>query len=198
MASDASDWRREPGRGKYARHERERRFLVRSEPPTLHASRRIEDRYLDGTRLRLRHVRAREQSVYKLTQKVRIDELDPAAVFVTNIYLSADEYLRLSTLAGSTVAKTRSVCPTDTHRFVVDAFHGRLEGLRLAEVEVHDLSERLAVPDWVGPEVTHDNRFSGGYLAAASEDEVKALLRLERTHLEAEQEPRPPARRARA
>ena len=72
-------WQREPGLGSYARAERERRFLVRCDPPVLHDSRTVEDRYLDGTRLRLRHVSAGGRSVWKLTQKVRVDETDPAS-----------------------------------------------------------------------------------------------------------------------
>ena len=44
--------------GKYARVERERRFLLAGPPRTsaVTASRRITDRYLPGTRLRLRRV----------------------------------------------------------------------------------------------------------------------------------------------
>ena len=50
---------------KYARLERERRFLLADEPPPAEATRLIEDRYLHGTRLRLRSV-AGETSVLKL------------------------------------------------------------------------------------------------------------------------------------
>jgi hypothetical protein len=45
---------------KYARIERERRFLVRAMPPDLDLDlgfREIRDRYIDGTNLRLRQVR---------------------------------------------------------------------------------------------------------------------------------------------
>ena len=44
--------------GKYARVERERRFLLAGPPPAsaVTVSRRITDRYLPGTRLRLRRV----------------------------------------------------------------------------------------------------------------------------------------------
>ena len=69
---------RRPGAGSYARPERERRFLVRADPPGRTGERRIEDRYVTGTTLRLRHVRVGQESVYKLTQKVRVDRADPA------------------------------------------------------------------------------------------------------------------------
>src|SRR5207244_3418112 len=60
--------------GKYARVELERRFLLAGVPPTpaVTASRRITDRYLPGTRLRLRRVDHLDSGAcqLKLTQKV--------------------------------------------------------------------------------------------------------------------------------
>jgi CYTH domain-containing protein len=166
-------WAREPGRGSYARPERERRFLVRADPPALRDTRTIEDRYLNGTRLRLRHVHADGRSVWKLTQKVRVDEDDPADVRLTNTYLLAQEHARLSVLPGRTLVKSRSSCGGG---FVFDAFRGVLDGLRLAEVEVEDLSAALLLPDWLGPEVTHDDRFSGGRLASLDPSAAVELL----------------------
>ena len=136
----------------------------------------IEDRYLDGTSLRLRHVRVGEESVYKLTQKVRVH--GPAAVSVTNMYLMAEEHSRLSALPAAVLTKTRSVCPVASQLFVVDEFSGHLTGLRLAEVEVQHLDETVALPDWLGPEVSHDERFSGGALAVADAGRVADLLAL--------------------
>jgi len=59
--------------GKYARVERERRFLLAGSPSAsaVTARRRITDRYLPGTRLRLRRVENLDSGAreYKLTQK---------------------------------------------------------------------------------------------------------------------------------
>lgn len=176
VLSDPSDWKREPGKGKYARPERERRFLVQDEVPAGEGLRLIEDRYLDGLRLRLRRVTRDGQSVYKLTQKVRPAESDPSEVLITNMYLSEREHARVSTLPGSVVVKMRAVVTTSTHDFVVDEFQGPLHGLRLAEVEVADLDERLDLPTWLGHEVTYDNRFSGGHLASLDEQQLQQLL----------------------
>lgn len=165
MSSDPTVWLREPGRGKYARPERERRFLTRGAVPPGDADRLIEDRYLIGMRLRLRRVTREGQSVHKLTQKVRTVEHDPAEVLTTNIYLSEAEYAHLMALPGLTVVKRRSVVETTSHHFVVDDFQGALDGLRLAEVEVQDLAEPLDLPEWLGAEVSDDDRFSGGSLA---------------------------------
>jgi CYTH domain-containing protein len=175
MDDDPSNWRRSPGQGKYARDEIERRFLVSGEVDTLDDGRLIEDRYLDGLRLRLRRVTKDGESIFKLTQKVRADEVNPASVSVTNVYLSVDEYERLSALPGCALVKTRRVSAGEPPAFVVDEFHGRLEGLRLAEVEVDSLSSPLKIPEWVGLEITSDDRFSGGRLACADAQEVCEL-----------------------
>ena len=60
--------------GNYARVERERRFLLAGPPPAsaVTASRRITDRYLPGTRLRVRRAEWLDggECEFKLTQKV--------------------------------------------------------------------------------------------------------------------------------
>ena len=169
-------WGRTPGVGRYAHPERERRFLLRAEPTGIASTAEISDVYLDGLRLRLREVRSGGTVAFKLTQKVRPDPASPAEVLITNVYLSADEHRVLRALPGAALRKTRSLCRYDGAVFAVDVFHGPLTGLRLAEVEVADLSAPLALPPWLGAEVTADDRFSGGALARASAADVAALL----------------------
>lgn len=181
MTTDVHDWFREPGRGKYARPERERRFLVRDAVPGGEAARLIEDRYLEGTSLRLRRVTDDQLVVHKLTQKVRPRQDDPSEVLVTNMYLTEDEFLRLSGLPGRALVKTRVVVRTASHPFAVDEFAGPLEGLRLAEVEVDDLADPVDLPLWLGEDVTGDDRFSGGQLAFTGPAQLRALLSLKRS-----------------
>ncbi|GIG19771.1 hypothetical protein Cch01nite_04950 [Cellulomonas chitinilytica] len=96
----------------YARTERERRFLCAAPPPTADVVRRrlIVDRYLDGTRLRLRRVEELDASgppVHKLTQKL------PGVPWgeLTTIYVSEHEFALLSELPAATLVKERSVVP---------------------------------------------------------------------------------------
>ena len=158
-------WQRQPGQGKYARAERERRFRLAAEPPPGGQQRLIEDRYVDGTTLRLRRVTVDGEQVHKLTQKVRLGDNDPAEVATTNTYLTPQEYDRLLALPAAVLVKTRRLLPVGPVTFVVDEFHGRLAGLWLAEIEVVDLQAPLALPAWLGREVTHEEAFSGGSLA---------------------------------
>lgn len=170
------EWRRTPGAGRYARPERERRFLVRELPQTLDVPWEIEDRYIDGTTLRLRRLIADGETVWKLTQKVRSEAGDPTSVSITNMYLNSDEYDLFAALPAATVRKERQICPVGGTRFVVDVFSGSLAGLRLAEVELDDLTAALELPAWLGEEVTHDDRYSGGRLARTSASDLDSLL----------------------
>ena len=151
------DWLRSPGQGAYARPERERRFLLAGLPGGLGPGRRIEDRYLDGTTLRLRRVEADGLVVCKLTQKVRTGE-GPAQVALTNLYLTEDEHRRLSVLPGADLVKVRRPWRDG---LVVDEHTGPLAGLVLAELEVADLTAPLPPVPGLDREVTADERWTG-------------------------------------
>jgi len=60
------------------------------------------------------------------------------------------------------ISKTRYIVPvtgeglpvTGERKWEVDVFHGRLEGLVLAEIELGDEHEPVSLPNWIGEEVT--------------------------------------------
>ncbi|MFC4665381.1 CYTH domain-containing protein [Falsiporphyromonas endometrii] len=62
------------------------------------------------------------------------------------------------------IIKERLLIPYKGHTWEVDVFHGRHEGLVLAEVELSDESESVDLPLWVGREVTGDPRYYNSYL----------------------------------
>lgn len=169
---------RQPGTGRYAHPECERRWLLDGPPPGLVAPRDIVDRYLDGTRLRLRRVGGTgdEPSLYKLGQKVRADLDDPSAVMLTNIYLDEDEYDRLLVLPAAELHKTRHELERDDDRFAVDVFGGELDGLVLAEIELDPDTPPTLPPPRAVADVTTDDRFSGGRLARTTAADLNDLL----------------------
>jgi CYTH domain-containing protein len=172
----AWEWRRSPGVGRYALPEIERRFLVGDGVPNDLPPWLIEDRYIDGTSLRLRRLSAEGETVWKLAQKIRADPTDPGTVSITNIYLQREEYELFVSLPAAVLRKTRRICLHDGVRFALDTFEGHLADLRLAEVEVTKLAVPLPRPAWLGREITHDDRFSGGQLARTSADQLAMLL----------------------
>ncbi|HST48229.1 hypothetical protein [Jatrophihabitans sp.] len=158
------------GPSKYAHAERERRWLVASPPAGAGEPLQIADRYLDGTRLRLRRISDAGSVVFKLNQKVRAEPGDPFLVWVTTLYLTAEEYRRLAALPAAVLVKSRRRMDHRGTRFAVDEFAGALRGLVLAETELPELSGGEAalpggLPPWLGREVTSDERYTGAALA---------------------------------
>jgi CYTH domain-containing protein len=167
---------RSPGEGRYAHLEREQRWLLAAVPGKAQPRSEILDRYLRGTRLRLRRVTLPDRVIYKLCQKVRLVDGDPERVKLTNIYLSAEEYDTFAALSCAEIVKQRFVMPWGIAELVVDRFQGRLDGLVLAEAELSPDDGLLKLPPFALADVTHDDRYSGGALAHASAEELASLL----------------------
>lgn len=166
-----------PQPGKYARVERERRFLLaglpKDQPAT--AIRKITDRYLIGTTLRLRHVSdQRDGHHYKFTQKIPADRPGPVQGLITNTYLSKTEHDLLAQLPGKMLTKTRFSVPP----LGIDIFDPPLHGLVLAEAEFDTDNAMLAFrpPSYVIAEVTDDQRFTGGRLMSATREQLTSWL----------------------
>lgn len=147
----------------------ERRWLVAALPDRLGPGTLIEDRYLDGTRLRLRRETPTggAASVWKLARKYGATA--PGVEPMTNLYLTADEHARLAALPGATVVKRRHPVVADDVRFVIDLFKGALAGRRVAEVELPTDAAvwAVAAPPWYGVEITGEPAFGGAALARA-------------------------------
>ncbi len=65
--------------------------------------------------------------------------------------------------------KTRYAIPFGERLFEVDVFHGRHAGLVIAEVELPSVDALVALPAWVGDEVSGDVRYSNAYLVNPGE-----------------------------
>jgi CYTH domain-containing protein len=159
---------------KYARTEIERRFLLAGVPDgaDVLAVHEIDDRYLDGTRLRLRRMaQVGGPTALKLTQKLPAPDGHGRQGALTTLYVSEEEYAALAALPAATLSKTRlSIAP-----YGVDVFGGHLEGLCLAEVEFESEQDAAAFRPaaFCRAEVTADRRFTGGELVRASSAQVR-------------------------
>ena len=162
--------------GKYARVERERRFLLTGPPPSVTTSRRITDRYLPGTRLRLRRVHHLDSGTceFKFTQKVPAAQPGFVQGLITNTYLSEAEYDLLAALPAEVLSKTRLTVPP----LSIDVFDPPLHGLVLADAEFStDAAARSFLPPPAAvAEVTDDARFTGGSLVRARRHDLLAWL----------------------
>jgi adenylate cyclase len=52
----------------------------------------------------------------------------------------------------------------DLRTWEVDIFHGDLEGLTLAEIEISDPNETVFLPDWIGEEVTGNPFYTNDFM----------------------------------
>ena len=156
---------------KYAKVERERRWLLDGLPPFPDDARqvRIVDRYLNGTRLRLREVTETDGTVVrKLGHKVRLGG-DAREVACTSLYLDDAEWAALSALPGDVLRKLRVFVPHGEHTIALDVFEAPYDGLVLAEIDSGD--RPAGRPDiltgryHVVREVTDDEAFTGAALA---------------------------------
>ena len=164
---------------KYARVEKERRFLIRKFPEVAQArTLAIQDWYLSNTNLRLRCVEEPGKlPVYKLGQKIRIDDLSLSTVAHTTMYLSENEFEALRALPSKSLMKTRALFPFGDLFLVIDEFDGELKGLMLAEIDLGVADVDIdSLPIEIVAEVTDDERFTGGALASTLSADLHRLL----------------------
>ena len=165
---------------KYARVERERKFLLADLPEGLTRADphlQITDNYITGTRLRLRKVRDPRTNkwVVKFTQKFAPDPEDLSRTIITNTYLNALEAETLSVFNTNEIRKNRYRFEFAGREFGVDMFLGDLFGLVLAEVSF-ETDEEIASfekPPFALADVTDDPIFAGGSLCELTFAEVR-------------------------
>ena len=63
------------------------------------------------------------------------------------------------------IDKTRYEVKAGNHIFEVDEFHGDNEGLVVAEVELSQEEEAIESPEWLGKEVTGDEKYYNAQLS---------------------------------
>ena len=63
------------------------------------------------------------------------------------------------------IDKTRYIIPFDAVVFEVDVFEGANKGLVFAEVELESTEQQFEKPEWLGEELTGDERFYNAYLS---------------------------------
>lgn len=151
---------------KYAVVERERRFVIAAMPSGVAETRTVVDRYLIGTRLRLRQVTHADGSVVrKLGQKIRLGE-GPAEVACTNLYLDDAEWELLAALPGRVLRKRRHLVHRDGLTVSIDEHE---DGSLVAEIDDGEGAPR-PVPAWleVTADVSADEAWTGARLAGGT------------------------------
>jgi CYTH domain-containing protein len=179
-----------PAESKYARVERERRYLLQELPegltrPDPHVQ--ITDNYLTGTRLRLRKMREPRTNKWtvKLTQKFAPDPKDFSRTIISNIYLNALETETLNISDANEIRKNRYHFEFEGRQWSVDMFLGGLFGLVLAEVsfETDEELDSFPRPPFAIADVTNIELFTGGRLSELSFADIREeIMKLANVH----------------
>ena len=165
---------------KYARVERERRYLLADLPEGLSRADphlQITDNYLTGTRLRIRKVRDPRTNkwIVKFSQKFAPNPKDFSRTIITNTYLNALEAEMLAVFEANEIRKNRYPFEFAGRKFSVDMFIGDLFGLVLAEVsfETDEELDSFPKPPWALADVTNNEVFTGGRLCELTFEDIR-------------------------
>ncbi len=142
----------------------ERKFLVRGDGWKRDADpgRFMTQAYIFSGNGRSARVRITDKSA-KLTIKFGSGTMSRSEFEYQIPYRDAVE---MAAMAGDmTVEKTRYEVVHGDFVWEVDVFHGELEGLVLAEVELRSEDDQPPIPAWAGREVTGEARFYNTSLA---------------------------------
>lgn len=169
-----------PAESKYARVERERRYLLQDLPEGMNRASphlQITDNYITGTRLRIRKMRDPQTNKWtvKFTQKFAPDTEDFSRTIITNIYLNALEAETLAVFEANEIRKNRYPFEFEGRKFSVDMFLGDLFGLVLAEVsfETDEELDNFPKPPFAIADVTSSELFTGGKLCELAFTDIR-------------------------
>lgn len=141
----------------------ERKFLVKGDfQPTIRERINIHQGYVSTIpecMVRIRMIVGPNHSGRFLTIKGESNE-SGLSRFEWEKEISQKDYDELIKECGSKkIRKTRYIVPVGKHKYEVDIFGGDNKGLVIAEIELKTEDEVFIKPEWLGEEVTGDNKY---------------------------------------
>jgi len=144
----------------------ERKFLVLNNDFINEAfsKKRIVQAYLNSSPERAVRIRIKEDNAF-LTIKGKGNASGTTRLeWEKEIPLEdAEQLLRIC--EEGTIDKTRYEVKVGQHVYEVDIFTGENDGLTMAEIELKSEEESFEKPNWLGQEVTNDERYYNAYLS---------------------------------
>jgi len=143
----------------------ERKFLVKDDyKQYAYAREEVMQGYLSSVKGRTVRVRIKGENAY-ITIKGKSDE-SGISRFEWEKEISAEDARELLKLCEpGIIDKVRHYIKSGKHTFEVDEFHGENEGLTMAEIELSATDEEFEKPNWLGQEVTGDQRYYNSFLS---------------------------------
>ena len=145
-------------------YEIERKFLVDGDYKS-HAFNhyRIVQGYLSSVLERVVRIRIQGDTAY-LTIKSTVSDTEFTRYEWEREIPVQDAEEMLKFCEKEIIDKTRHLVKVGAHVFEVDEFYGNNQGLVVAEVELASEDEVFEKPDWLGEEVTSDDRYYNSML----------------------------------
>ena len=144
----------------------ERKFLVQSEEfkAISFAKNEIAQGYLNSNPERTVRVRIKGNQGY-LTIKGKGNETGMSRL-EWEVEIPVEEAKMLLNLCESgVISKIRYEVKFGNHVYEVDEFFGENEGLVIAEIELQSEDEAFEKPNWLGEEVTNNEKYYNSYLS---------------------------------
>ncbi len=145
-------------------YEIERKFLVAGDyKAEAFAHYRIVQGYLSSVLERVVRIRIQGDTAFLTIKSTVSDTEFTRYEWEREIPLQdAEEMLKFC--EKEIIDKTRHLVKVGAHVFEVDEFYGNNQGLVVAEVELASEDEVFEKPDWLGEEVTNDDRYYNSML----------------------------------
>lgn len=142
----------------------ERKFLIRGDfKPQARRANRIIQGYLSSVPERTVRVRVKDEQGYLTIKGIGSGSGASRYEWEREIPV-ADARELLAICEPGVIDKTRYLVDYSGKEFEVDEFHGDNQGLIVAELELQAEDERFETPDWLGEEVTGNDRYYNAML----------------------------------
>ncbi len=158
-------------------------FLLEGLPePLTPASSHVQifDNYIEGTRIRLRHIRDPYSNTWTrlLQQRIPPVKEEFGIARLSEMHLSDAEYEVFRIFEGREIRKNRYFHEFDQAPFMFDVYLGALRGLTMARVNFADnkKSENFESSPFAVVEVTNDTFFAGENLVGKRFSDVQAKV----------------------
>jgi len=144
----------------------ERKFLVQSEEFKQQAfeQNEIAQGYLNSDPERTVRVRIKGNQGY-LTIKGKGNATGMSRLEWETAIPVDEAKMLLNLCESGVISKTRYEVPLGNHVYEVDVFFGENEGLIVAEIELQSEDEAFEKPEWLGEEVTNNEKYYNSYLS---------------------------------
>ena len=144
----------------------ERKFLVKSEEfkAISFAKNEISQGYLNSNPERTVRVRIKGNQGY-LTIKGKGNETGMSRLEWEKEIPVDEARLLLNLCESGIISKTRYEVKFGNHVYEIDEFFGENQGLVIAEIELQSEDEAFEKPDWLGKEVTNNEKYYKSFIS---------------------------------